>query len=133
MSHTDPIADMISRIKNAINADKHDVTIPLSKVKVEIAKILKREGYIEDFRIEEAFPAKLVVTLKYVQTNKKNYVIGDIKRLSKPGQRLYVAVDEIPKVLGGLGVALLSTSKGLLTGKECLQNNIGGELMLQIW
>jgi len=133
MSHTDPIADMISRIKNAINADKHDVAVPLSKVKVEIAKILKREGYIEDFRIEDEFPSKMVITLSYVQTNKKNYVIGDIKRLSKPGQRIYVAVDEIPKVLGGMGVALLSTSKGLLTGKECIQKNIGGELMLQIW
>ncbi len=133
MSHTDPIADMVSRIKNAINADKHEVIIPLSNVKVEIAKILKREGYIEDYRIEEEFPAKMVVTLRYVQTNKKNYVIGDIKRLSKPGQRIYVAVDEIPKVLGGMGVALLSTSKGMLTGKECIQKNIGGELMLQIW
>jgi small subunit ribosomal protein S8 len=133
MSHTDPIADMISRIKNAINADKHDVSIPLSTVKVAIAKILKREGYIEDYRIEEEFPAKMVVTLKYVQTNKKNYVIGDIKRMSKPGQRIFVGVDEIPKVLGGLGVALLSTSKGLMTGKDCLQKNIGGELMLQVW
>ena len=133
MSHTDPIADMISRIKNAINADKHDVLIPHSKVKVEIAKTLKKEGYIEDYKIEEEFPAKMVVTLKYTQTNRKKYVIGDIKRLSKPGQRIYVAVDEIPKVLGGLGVAVLSTSKGLMTGKECLQKNIGGELMLQIW
>lgn len=132
MSHTDPIADMLSRIKNAIMAEKKDVIIPLSKIKREIAKVLKREGYINDFKVEKSqFPAHIVVDLKY--KSKKENVIAGVKRISKPGRRVYSGVDEIPKVLGGLGVALVSTSKGILTGRECEKNNIGGEVLLFVW
>lgn len=132
MSHTDPIADMLTRIKNAIMAEKEDVIIPLSKIKREIAKVLKREGYIKDFKIEKSqFPPHIVVDLKY--KSKKENVISGVKRVSKPGRRVYAGVDDIPKVLGGLGVALMSTSKGILTGKECEKNNIGGEVLLFVW
>ncbi len=132
MSHTDPIADMLSRIKNAIMAEKKDVVIPLSRIKQDIAKVLKREGYITGYKVERSkFPPRMVVDLKY--KSKKENVIEDVKRISKPGRRVYASVDGIPKVLGGLGVALLSTSRGILTGKECEKQNIGGEVLLFIW
>ncbi len=132
MSHTDPIADMLSRINNAIMAEKKDVLVPLSTIKQEIAKVLKREGYIAGFKVEKSqFPPRMVIELKY--KNKNENVISGVKRVSKPGRRVYANVDDIPKVLGGLGIALLSTSKGLLTGRECEKNNVGGEILLYIW
>ena len=132
MSHTDPIADMLSRIKNAIMAEHKDVSIPLSRTKQEITKVLKKEGYISDYKIDRSeFPPRIVIDLKY--RNKKENVIADVKRVSKPGRRVYAGVDEIPKVLGGLGIALLSTSKGILTGRECEKRNIGGEVLLYVW
>lgn len=132
MSHTDPIADMLSRIKNAIMAEKKDVFVPLSSIKQEIVKVLKREGYISGFKVERnQFPPRMVIDLKY--KSKKENVIEGVKRISKPGRRVYAGVDNIPKVLGGLGVALLSTSKGILTGRECEKQNIGGEVLLYIW
>jgi len=132
MSHTDPIADMLSRIKNAIMAEHKDVIIPLSKTKQEISDVLKREGYISDYKIDKSeFPPRIIIDLKY--KNKKENVIANVKRVSKPGRRVYAGVDKIPKVLGGLGVALLSTSKGILTGKECEKRNIGGEVLLHVW
>jgi small subunit ribosomal protein S8 len=132
MSHTDPIADMLARIKNAIMAEHKDVTIPLSKTKREIIKVLKREGYISDYKIDKsAFPPRIIIDLKY--KNKKDNVIADVKRVSKPGRRIYAGVDDIPKVLGGLGIALLSTSKGIMTGRECEKKNIGGEVLLYVW
>ncbi len=132
MSHTDPIADMLSRIKNAIMAKKKEVPVPLSKIKVEIAKILKSEGYIVDYKVQDSqFPPFFSIELKY--KDQKLNAIGDVKRISKPGKRIYAEVGSIPKVLGGLGVSVLSTSKGLMTGKQCQENNIGGEVLLYIW
>ena len=132
MSHTDPIADMLTRIRNAIMSKKKDVLVPLSKIKIEIANVLKREGYISGHKVDKTgFPQKLIVDLKY-KKNKKNVIEG-LQRISKPGMRIYAGVEEIPKVLGGLGISVVSTSKGLMTGKECQKNNIGGEVLLHVW
>jgi small subunit ribosomal protein S8 len=132
MSHTDPIADMLTRIRNAIMAEKKDVVVPLSRIKQEIAKVLKREGYISGFKVDRNhFPPQMVIDLKY--KDKKENVIEGVKRVSKPGRRVFAGVDSIPKVLGGLGVALLSTSKGIMTGRDCEKDNIGGEVLLYVW
>ena len=132
MAHTDPIADMLTRVKNAIMAEKKDVAIPLSTIKLEIAKILKEEGYIANFRVDKAqLPAQLFVELKY--SSKKHNVIEGLKRVSKPGRRVYAEAGSIPKVLDGLGVAVISTSQGIVTGKECKKRNIGGEVLLYVW
>ena len=132
MAHTDPIADMLTRMKNAIMAEKKDVAIPLSTIKLDIAKILKEEGYISNFRVDKTqLPAQLFVELKY--SSKKQNVIEGLKRISKPGRRVYAEVDSIPKVLDGLGVAVISTSQGIVTGKECKKRNIGGEVLLYVW
>ena len=132
MAHTDPIADMLTRVKNAIMAEKKDVAIPLSTIKLEIAKILKEEGYISNFLVDKTqMPSQLFVELKY--SSKKQNVIEGLKRISKPGRRVYAEVDSIPKVLDGLGVAVISTSQGIVTGKECKKRNIGGEVLLYVW
>jgi small subunit ribosomal protein S8 len=132
MAHTDPIADMLTRVKNAIMAEKKDVAIPLSTIKLEIAKILKDEGYISNFKVEKTkLPNQLFVELKY--SSKKQNVIEGLKRISKPGRRVYAEADSIPQVLDGLGVAVISTSQGVITGKECKKRNIGGEVLLHVW
>jgi small subunit ribosomal protein S8 len=132
MAHTDPIADMVTRVKNAIMAEKKDVAIPLSTIKLEIAKILKDEGYIANFKVEKTkLPNQLFVELKY--SGKKQNVIEGLKRISKPGRRVYTEADSIPRVLDGLGVAIISTSQGVVTGKECKKRNIGGEVLLYVW
>jgi small subunit ribosomal protein S8 len=132
MNHTDPIADMLTRIRNAIMAEHKSVAIPLSRTKREIAKVLKREGYITDFRVEKSkFPPHIHIDLKY--KGPKENVIEGIKRISKPGRRVYAGVENLPKVLGGLGVAVLSTSRGILTGKDCEKFNMGGEVLLYVW
>jgi small subunit ribosomal protein S8 len=132
MAHTDPIADMLTRMKNAIMAEKRDVAIPLSNTKLEIAKILRAEGYIANFRVDKAkVPAQLFVELKY--SGKKQNVIEGLKRISKPGRRVYAQVDAIPKVLDGLGVAVISTSQGIVTGRDCQKRGIGGEVLLYVW
>jgi small subunit ribosomal protein S8 len=140
MSHTDPIADMLTRIRNGALVEHKDVNLPLSKIKREIARVLKREGYISDYKIDKSeFPPHIIIDLKYKDkkdktlVGKKDSVITGIKRVSKPGRRVYAGVEDIPKVLGGLGVALISTSKGILTGKECEKHNIGGEVLLHVW
>jgi Ribosomal protein S8 len=129
---TDPIADMLTRIRNA-NAMKYkEVSMPVSKVKTEIANILKNEGFIEDFKLsKEGNEQKLVLTLKY--TSKKERVITGLKRISKPGLRVYAKNDEIPTVLNGFGIAIVSTSKGIMTDKEARKQNLGGEVMAYIW
>ena len=132
MSHTDPIADMLTRIRNAARINKPSVDIPYSKVKEEIAKVIKNEGYISGYEVEKEFPSKLVVKLKTRRGGKINVIEG-IQRISKPGRRVYSNIDQIPKVIGGMGVAVISTSKGLYTGKECEKNNIGGEVLFNIW
>ena len=132
MAHTDPIADMLTRMKNAIMAEKRDVAIPLSNTKLEIAKLFRTEGYIANFRVDKAqVPAQLFVELKY--SSKKQNVIEGLKRISKPGRRVYTEVGTIPRVLDGLGVAIISTSQGIVTGKECKKRNIGGEVLLYVW
>jgi len=132
MAHTDPIADMLTRMKNAIMAEKRDVAIPLSNTKLEIAKLFRTEGYIANFRVDKAqVPAQLFVELKY--SGKKQNVIEGLKRISKPGRRVYAQADAIPKVLDGLGVALISTSQGIVTGRECQKRGIGGEVLLYVW
>lgn len=131
MSHTDPIADMLTRMRNAIMAEKKEVVIPLSNIKLEISKIFKKEGYISDYKVDKEFPARIILDLKY--KNKKSSVIEGLKRVSKPGLRVYADVYEIPKVLGGLGLAILSTSKGIMSGRDCEKNNLGGEVLLYVW
>ena len=140
MNHTDPIADMLTRIRNGALAQHKDVIVPLSGIKREIARVLKREGYISEYKIDKSeFPPHIIIDLKYKDekdktlSSKKESAITGLKRISKPGRRIYAGVEDIPKVLGGLGVAVLSTSKGILTGKECEKHNIGGEVLLQVW
>lgn len=128
---TDTIADMLTRIRNANQMRYEEVTVPASNVKKEIAKILKEEGFIKDYKIvSDDAQGTIVLTLKY---NKKERVITGLKRISKPGLRVYAKNDEIPKVLNGLGIAIISTSKGIMTDKEARKQNIGGEVLAYIW
>ncbi len=131
MNITDPIADMLTRIRNA-NAQRHEtVDIPSSKLKKSIAEILLDEGYIKGFEeIEDGVQGTIRITLKYVNKQK---VIAGLKRISKPGLRVYATKDELPKVLGGLGIALISTSKGIMTDKKARQEGIGGEVLAFVW
>lgn len=131
MVTTDPIADMLTRIRNA-NQQKHEtVFIPYSNLKNDLAKILKNEGFVTDFVVnEEGNHKNIVITLKYKGNER---VITGLKRVSKPGLRQYAKVNEIPKVLNGLGIVVLSTSQGLMTDKEARAKNIGGEVLAYIW
>ena len=133
MSMSDPIADMLTRIRNA-NTAKHDtVDVPASKVKEAIAKILLDEGYIKAYEIlENGIEKTIKITLKYgVDKNQKT--IAGIKRISKPGHRVYAGKDELPRVLGGLGIAIISTNKGIVTDKEARAMNVGGEVIAFVW
>lgn len=127
----DPIADMLTRIRNAQIAKHESVTLPASNTKKAIAKILLAEGYVKsvDF-IDDGLQGEIKVTLKYIG---KTPVIAGLKRISKPGLRVYARCEELPKVLGGLGIAIISTSKGLMTDKEARKNAIGGEVLAYIW
>ncbi len=129
---TDPIADMLTRIRNALIV-KHDVVeVPASNMKKEIARLLLQEGYITSYEIvEQEVQDKIVITLKYGPNGEK--VINGLKRISKPGLRIYAGHDELPKVLGGLGVAIISTPKGVMTDKEARKANHGGEVLAYIW
>src|SRR5881409_886643 len=129
---TDPVADMLTRIRNA-NKALHDTTaMPSSKLKVEIARLLKEEGYITDYRVEsgESFDL-LVIQLKYGRGRER--VLTDLKRVSKPGRRIYARKDRLPRVLGGMGVAILSTSNGLITSRTAQEQGVGGEVVCFIW
>ena len=128
---TDPIADMLTRIRNANAMRYKEVEVPSSKVKTEIAKILKDEGFINDYKIKKNNVQDVIVlNLKY---NNKERVITGLKRISKPGLRVYAKSEEIPRVLNGLGIAIISTSKGIMTGKEAKAANLGGEVLAYIW
>ncbi len=127
---TDVIADMLTRIRNALNAKHETVEIPASNTKKAIAEILLKEGYVADVKYEDGVQGTIIITLKY-EGNQK--VISGLKRVSKPGLRVYVGTDEIPQVLGGLGIAILSTSKGVLTGKEAKKLHQGGEVLAYVW
>ncbi|MBQ8299413.1 MAG: 30S ribosomal protein S8 [Clostridia bacterium] len=131
MNITDPIADMLTRIRNA-NTQRHEtVDVPSSKLKKSIAEILLNEGYIKSFEeIEDNAQGIIRITLKYVNKQK---VITGLKRISKPGLRVYATKDELPKVLGGLGIALISTSKGIMTDKNARKEGIGGEVLAFVW
>ena len=128
---TDTIADMLTRIRNANQMRYEEVKVPASNIKKEIARILKEEGFIKDYKIvSDDVQGSIVLTLKY---NKKERVITGLKRISKPGLRVYAKNDEVPKVLNGLGIAIISTSKGIMTDKEARKENIGGEVLAYIW
>lgn len=128
---TDPISDLIIQIKNAVLARKESIGVPHSKMKEAIAGILKKEGYISEVTTDEATGfKKLVITLKYIG---KNPAVTDVRRLSKPGRRLYVPANDIPKSLGGYGITILSTNRGVVTDSEARKLNVGGELLCQIW
>ena len=129
---TDPIADMLTRIRNANVMRYKEVEVPASKLKEEIARILKEEGFINDYKIKKnSVQNTIVLSLRY--TEKRERVITGLKRISKPGLRVYVKADEVPKVLNGLGIAILSTSKGLMTDKNARKENLGGEVLAYIW
>jgi len=133
MTMSDPIADMLTRIRNA-NTAKHDkVNVPASKMKISIAEILLKEGYIKSYEVVDAGPAKdIVITLKYGK-DKNEKILTGLKRISKPGLRVYANSEELPKVLGGLGTAIISTNKGVITDKEARKQNVGGEVLCFIW
>ena len=129
---TDPIADMLTRIRNGNNAKHDSVDVPASNIKKELAQILLDEGFVKGFDvIEDGKQGVIRVELKYGQNNEK--VISGIKRISKPGLRVYVKKDEIPRVLGGLGIAILSTSKGIKTDKDARREGVGGEVICYVW
>lgn len=133
MTMSDPIADMLTRIRNA-NTAKHDtVDVPASKMKIAIADILIREGYIKKYDIEDVGSFKMIhISLKYGK-DKNVKIITGLKRISKPGLRVYANKDQVPKVLGGLGIAIISTNKGVITDREARETNVGGEVLAFIW
>ncbi|MBN6777228.1 30S ribosomal protein S8 [Pseudoclavibacter alba] len=132
MTMTDPVADMLTRLRNANSAHHDTVSMPSSKLKKNIADILKREGYIEDWKVEDARVGQtLTLELKF-GANRERSIVG-IKRVSKPGLRVYARSTELPSVLGGLGIAILSTSSGLLTDREAEQKGVGGEVLAYVW
>jgi small subunit ribosomal protein S8 len=134
MSMTDPIADMLTRIRNGIQARHDRVELPASKLKVEIARILKSEGFISNYKLVEETEKpqnSLRIYLKYSDDGEP--VIHGIERVSRPGRRVYRGKEEIPQVLGGLGLAIVSTSKGVLSGTEAVKNGVGGEVLCQVW
>jgi small subunit ribosomal protein S8 len=137
MSFTDPIADMLTRIRNGVMAGHSQVAIPSSKIKVAIAKILKEEGFIENFEVadsEQAGFKVLRIKIKYVgERRERRPVISGLERISKPGRRIYTKRQDIPWVLSGIGVAILSTPKGVMTGQRARQLGVGGEILCKVW
>jgi len=132
MSVTDQIADMLTRIRNAVMARHDTVMVPSSKMKVSIAKILKEEGFIKDYDVTRTKPQRNIkIVLRYGESNSP--IISGLKRASKPGMRLYMGRNEIPRVYGGLGIAIVSTSKGLMTGHQAWKAGVGGELLCYVW
>jgi small subunit ribosomal protein S8 len=129
---TDPIADMLTRIRNANRAMHDSAAMPTSRMKEEIARLLKDEGYIKDFKVVEGEPfATLVVELKFGKNRER--VITDLKRVSKPGRRVYARKDRLPRVLGGFGTAILSTSNGVITSRQAAERGVGGEVIAFVW
>lgn len=129
---TDTIADMLTRIRNANSMRYTEVKVPASNLKLELARILKEEGFIKDYKVlEETAQGMILITLKYGE--KKERVISGLKRISKPGLRVYAKKDEVPKVLNGLGIAIISTSNGIMTDKEARKQGLGGEVLAYIW
>jgi small subunit ribosomal protein S8 len=132
MSLTDPVADLLTRIRNAINARQQKLDVPASKLKAEIARILKEEGYISNFKATEEDGKKVLrLYLKYGSNN--DAAITNVTRVSRPGCRVYVGHTEIPRVLGGLGINILTTPKGVMTGRQARKTGLGGEILCEIW
>jgi small subunit ribosomal protein S8 len=131
---TDPIADMLTRIRNAVAARHQRVDIPASRFKTEIARILEKEGYIQGFRIVESTgsgPAAIRIALKYGPRGEK--VISGLERVSRPGRRVYFGRDDVPRVMGGLGTSILTTSRGVMTGQDAVRAGVGGEVLCNVW
>ncbi len=132
MNTSDPIADMLTRVRNALTARHQKVDVPASKLKMEIARILKEEGYIINFKlVEEGVARSIRIYLKYTPSNEP--AIATIQRVSRPGCRVYVGSSEIPRVLGGLGVNILTTPRGVMTGRNARKEGVGGELLCRVW
>ncbi len=135
MSMTDPVADFLTRLRNAAKAQHADVTMPSSKLKRELARILREQGYIEGYSVQEPGPGRpgeqITVTLKY--TNDRKPVISGIQRMSRPGRRMYVDHAHIPRVQGGMGTAIMSTSRGVMTGHDARREGVGGEVVARVW
>jgi len=132
MSQTDPIADFLTRIRNGLRADHDYVEMPASTFKTELARILRDQGYIDDYSVEPARVGRVLrVQLKYTEARKP--VIQGLERLSKPGRRRYVAADAVPRIQGGMGTAIISTSRGVMTGHDARRAGVGGELVAQVW
>jgi small subunit ribosomal protein S8 len=132
MNATDSIGDMLTRLRNANAALKPDVVVPYSRLKAEIARVLKREGYIADFYAEKLEGGKQVLKIQLKMIGKERTIVG-IKRVSRPGLRRYVGSEKIPPVLGGMGISILTTSRGVMTGREARKANVGGELLAYVW
>jgi small subunit ribosomal protein S8 len=131
MNVTDPIADYLVRLRNAISAGHDKVDIPASRLKLEVTKILKEEGYIQNFKIQEDNKQGTIrIALKYVDGSN---VITGLKQVSRPGRRIYSTKDKVPKVIGGLGVSIVSTSRGIMTGEQSQKSGVGGEVLCEIW
>jgi len=129
---SDPIADMLTRVRNAIRARHPKVDVPASKLKTEIARILKEEGYIQNYKVaEEGIKKTIKIYLKYSPNNSP--VISEIERISRPGCRVYVGQKEIPRVLGGLGINILTTPRGVMTGRDAHRERVGGEILCRVW
>ena len=132
MSTTDPVADFLTRIRNGLIADFDDVEVPASRLKVELARILREQGYIDDYGVEPARVGEIIrIRLKY--TEDRQPVITGLERVSRPGRRTYVDAGEIPKVQGGMGTTIVSTSKGVMTGHEARRQGVGGEVVAYVW
>ncbi len=135
MSMTDPVADFLTRLRNAASAQHHDVNIPSSKLKRELARILKEQGYIEGYEISPPGPdhpgEQITITLKYNEDRRPT--ISGIERMSRPGRRIYVDSGHIPRIDGGMGTAIISTSRGVMTGHEARQQGVGGEVVAKVW
>ena len=132
MSMTDPISDLLTRIRNAAGAKHAEVRVPASRMKAEVVKILRAEGYIGDFTVENDGPqGSINIQLKYVHNGER--AITGLARVSRPGRRVYCGKDEIPKVLNGMGITIMSTSKGVMTGSACRRLGIGGEVLCNVW
>jgi small subunit ribosomal protein S8 len=132
MNVTDSIGDMLTRIRNANSAFKPDVLVPYSRLKAEIAKVLKREGYIADFYAEKLENGRQVLKIQLKMIGKERTIVG-IKRVSRPGLRRYVGSQDVPRVLSGMGISILTTSRGIMTGREAKKANVGGELLAYVW
>lgn len=131
LQSTDPIADLLTRIRNAVMVGKNEITVPSSKLKVTVAEQLKKAGYITGVKVESAKPRDILVVT--INAAGENSTINEIKRLSKPGRRVYVSANDIPKVKSGRGIVLVSTSKGVITGSEAVKQRLGGELLLSVY